>query len=191
MGRDKLKRRFADDPHVRVYTRLVNSPAWVDLSGNAVKLLVYLASFEKGTNNGELFMSERMAADGIGVAKRTAHRLFDELEDHGFIRPTAKGYFSVKRGRATQWRLTWQSWPSASKGPTNEWRDWKPQEQDSRVQTFPATGAKIAPIKTVRRAASVKNAPVRPDSTESLGANSAPHTIAIGSVHISDATTTA
>jgi hypothetical protein len=180
MGKDKLRRGARYDRHVRLYAWLTNSPAWKDLSGNAVKLLVYLASFETGTNNGDLFMSERMAADGIGVSKRTAHRLFDELEEHGFIRATAKGYFSIKRGPATQWRLTWQSWPAASQGPTNEWRAWKPAEQIARVQRIPRTGDKSAPTATVHRAMGAISTPVSRQIAESAGARSDPHTIAIG-----------
>ena len=100
------------------------------MSGNAVKLLVYLATWEDGSNNGELFMSERMAAEGIGVSKRTAGKLFDELEEHGFIRSTRKGYFLTKGGPATSWRLTWQSWPAASHGPSHEYRAWKPTSKN-------------------------------------------------------------
>lgn len=190
MGKLNAKGRSRESRHVRLYLHMLHSAAWLSLSGNAVKLLVYLASWEDGSNNGEIFMSERMAAEGIGVAKRTAGKLFDELELRGFIEPTAKGYFSVKRGPATRWRLTWLSWPAASKGPTNEWHNWKPDEQNSRAQLLHVTGAEIAPRSSAHRTTGAEIAPVEAEKAKSLGAIIAPHTVAIGSpilgTHFSD-----
>ena len=180
MGIDKNRRGYLQERHVRLFLFMLKSPAWLDLSGNAVKLLVHLASWEKGDNNGEIYLSERSAATGIGVSKRTAGKLFDELEEHGFIVPTAKGHFAVKRGPATQWRLTWIAWPAAQKGPTNEWRKWSPVKEKSRVQFLTDTGKEIAPVIPVRRETGVAIAPVSADYPDLEGAKSNPHTIAIG-----------
>jgi hypothetical protein len=174
------KGRSREPRHVRLYAYMTSSAAWLDLSGNAVKLLVFLAAWEDGTNNGEFFMSWRDAAAGIGVSKRTAGKLFDELEAHGFIVPIAKGYFTVKHGPATKWRLTWVPW--ASRGPTNEWRAWKPEE-NSRAQLLHETGAKITPITTARRTTGAEIAPVTRHSAETAGAESNPHSVAIGEVN--------
>lgn len=173
--RINAKGRSRDSSHVRLFHFMTGSAAWADLSGNAVKLLVHLARFETGANNGELFLSERMAAEGIGVAKRTAAKLFDELEDHGFIAPTAKGYFSTQRA-ATQWRLTWVPW--AGKAATNEWRSWRPKEK-SRGQLLHVPGAEIAPETTVRRTTGAEIAPVEAVAAQASGAKIDPQSIAI------------
>jgi hypothetical protein len=177
VGKINAKGRSRESRHVRLYGFMTSSAAWLDLSGNAVKLLIHLATFENGTNNGLIFLSERMAAEGIGVSKRTAGKLFDELERHGLIAPTAKGYFKVKRGPATQWRLTWLTW--AGKAPTNEWRAWQP-EKKSRAQFLRDMGAEIAPVPTVHRTKGAEVAPVTSKSGDPTGAISNPHTGAIG-----------
>ena len=124
---------------MRLYDWLTASEAWRDLSGNAVKLLIYIATFDNGSNNGELFMSERHAADGIHVSKKTAHRLLAELQEKGFLAQTAPGSFKTKRSPAAQWRLTFKPWPSRSKGPTNEWRNWRASKK-SGGEFLPTTG---------------------------------------------------
>jgi hypothetical protein len=182
MGKPNGTGRSKDSRHVRLYAWLTNKPAWQALSGNAVKLLIYLATWEDGSNNGDLFMSERMAAAGIGVSKRTAGKLFDELEAHGFIRAVEKGYFSVKRGPATRWRLTWLSWPAASKPPSHEYREWKPTEQNRRAQKLHATGAEIAPMETAHRSTEAITSPMKGGDPQKCvkptGAIIAPHSVA-------------
>jgi DNA-binding transcriptional MocR family regulator len=110
-----------------------DAPAWLDLSGTAVKLLLQLIRMSKGNNGfgdgqrdrGRLFLSVRDAATAIGVCRNTAAKAFGELIDHGFLRVEEKGHFDVK-GIATTWRLTFQPYPHRRMGPTNEWRKWTP-----------------------------------------------------------------
>lgn len=183
MGRINAKGRTRDGRHVRLYAWLTGSPAWADLSGNAVKLLIYLATWEDGSNNGELFMSTRMAAEGIGVSKKTAGKAFRELEDHGFLRAVERGYFQMKGGPATRWRLTWLSWPAASKPPSNEWRQWQPEE-NSRGQKFPVAGVKTTTLPENEPATGVKTTPRiagNPQKcVEATREEITPHTVATG-----------
>jgi hypothetical protein len=116
-----------------LHTWLMKNPAWLSLSGNAVKLLLHLMMLSKGNNGwghrvegGELFLSEREAAKAISVARNTASRAFEELIDRGFLRPVQTGHFHVKIRTATTWRLTFQPYPKNHQGPTNEWRQWRP-----------------------------------------------------------------
>lgn len=111
-------------PFVMFDHRIIDSPAWADLGGTAAKLLLYLGRCYNGSNNGTLHLSERAAADAIGVGRGAAAAAFDELEQHGFIRPTQKGAFSVKVRLATSWRLTFHA--TATSSATHEYRDWKP-----------------------------------------------------------------
>lgn len=135
MGKPNKKGR-SDAPFVMIYEFMLLSPAWLDLSGSAVKLLVELIRRSKGNNgfghskhdHGRLYLSERAAADSIGVAKNTAAKAFRELIDHGFLRTVFPGNFDVKR-KATTWRLTFQPYPHTGLGPTREWRKWTPEEK--------------------------------------------------------------
>jgi hypothetical protein len=113
---------------VMVLNTMQDSPAWLSLSGTAVKLWLHLAKLSKGNNGfgddkrdrGRLYLSERQAGKAIGVSKNTAARALQELIDHGFLRLMTKGSYDVK-GIATTWRLTHQPYPHTSMAPTNEW----------------------------------------------------------------------
>lgn len=143
-GRTKRK----DDHHVRLYSWLTRSDAWRNCSGNAVKLLIFIATFDFGDNNGRINMSERRAAEGIRVDRKTVRKLLRELQDKGFIACTSGGSFNAKRSPAAEWRLTWRSWPDRSQGPTHEYRRWQPTKnlggKNSRI-----TGEKL-PIGPMR-----------------------------------------
>ncbi|MDN4632781.1 hypothetical protein QCD71_14750 [Sphingomonas sp. PsM26] len=123
------KGRSRTVPFVMFDHRIIDSPAWADLGGTAAKLLLYLGRCYNGSNNGTLHLSERAAADAIGVGRGAAAAAFDELEQHGFIRPTQKGAFSVKIRLATSWRLTFHA--TATGSATHEYRDWRPDQPRS------------------------------------------------------------
>jgi hypothetical protein len=118
------KGRSRCPPFVMFDHRILDSPAWIDLGGTAAKLLLYLARLHNGTNNGDLFLAERAAADAIGVRRGAAAAAFDELEAHGFIAATQRGAFTVKVKLATSWRLTFH--PTERAAATHEYRDWRP-----------------------------------------------------------------
>lgn len=164
---------------------MMKSEAWLDLSGNAVKLLVRLAMLSEGNNgwghrdlSGELFLSEREAAATIGVSRNTASRAFDELIDHGFLRVVRVGHFQVKVRVATAWRLTFQPYPRSHQGPTNEWREWR-LEQKSRAQNLNGSGAKIGHMSRNPLPTGPKIAPVKSRNGAKLpsasGSRTAPH----------------
>ena len=183
MAKANATGRSGSDSHVRLYDWLTKSPAWRALSGNAMKLLVYVASFENGRNNGELFMSERLAAEGTGISKKTIHKLFLELQEKGFLVCTAKGSFHAKQSLAAQWRLTWKAWPAHSQAPTNEWRQWKPKE-NPREKFLPATGVISSQGESEPASTGVKTTP-EPQSEPQKSAKpdweeTTPHIIASG-----------
>ncbi len=133
-GRSKGEKR-----HIRLYHDFTDCPAWRDLSGNAIKLLVALMRLDKGGDNGALFMSVRDAAAAIGVTTNTASKLFRELEEHGFISATQRGHFKVKTRLATTWRLTWIGAPGRT--PSRDFDRWQPPADGnkSRSQKLRAT----------------------------------------------------
>lgn len=147
-GAGKHDRRKFTAPFVKIDNSMMRTPAWVALGGNSVKLLLHLTMLAKGCNGmtserGELFLSEREAGLAIGIARNTAGAAFRDLIDKGFIAPVRKGHFAIKAGEkelmATVWRLTFQ--PHGGRGPTNEYRDWRPPENNSRAQKLNGTGA--------------------------------------------------
>ena len=138
----KRRGRRSSGAFVMVDHFLMKSPAWQDLSGNAVKLLMHLMMLSQGNNGwghkdqqGQLFLSEREAASAIGVARNTASRAFDELIEHGFLCAVQQGHFHVKVRIATTWRLTFQPSPRRHQGPTNEWRQWRPGKKNDGSKT--------------------------------------------------------
>lgn len=178
------RRQKGDAKHVRLYNGMMASEAWRALTGNAVKLLVYVASYEGPTQpNGSIYCSALHAANGIGISKPTALRAFQELQDKGFLRPTAKGHFHIKGGPATCWRLTWLAWPGV-KGATKDYESWTPLENKTRVKKFNGTGKEPLPL--CDRLANTGKKPLpkalaKPQKRVSdIGQESLPHSVAIG-----------
>jgi len=124
---DKFRRAFTP-PHVRIYNRQMQSIAWKHLTGSAVKVLMTLASFEKGANNGEFFMSVRSGAERSGLSKDTVNRALHELMGKGFIYCTERGGFSRKTPHAACWGLTWVPGPTGTpyRAPSHEYEKWRP-----------------------------------------------------------------
>lgn len=86
---------------------MLDSDAFRELRGNAVKLLLRLATRYNGANNGAISMSTREAWKEVNCSHNHAAELFHELQEAGFIRATQKGSFDWKKRHATTWRLTW------------------------------------------------------------------------------------
>src|SRR5690606_9447945 len=110
---DKFRRAKAPS-HVRTYHKQMRSEAWLHLTGSAGKVLLLLASLEKGDNNGEFFLSVRKAAELTGLSKNAANRALHELMDKGFVYCAERGGFSRKTPHAACWGLTWHAGPKGS-----------------------------------------------------------------------------
>ena len=172
-GRSKGEARHIRLPHI-----VTGSPAWSDLSGNAIKLLIALQRLDYGDNNGNLYFSARKASLETGLARNTVMKGFLELENHGFIGAMDRGYFQVKGGPATRWRITFRSAPFSNLPATNEWQQWKPLNDVSRAQIRTELGSQIEPNKGNTSETSVKIAPTSTEtplvSVELSGSKSAP-----------------
>ncbi|GBH29686.1 helix-turn-helix domain-containing protein [Sphingobium xenophagum] len=143
-GGKKISRRGHEPRHIRLYHSITGCDAWRDLTGNAIKVLIALLRFDKGGDNGELFMSVRTAAQETGLSENTAWKALVELEDHGFIAAMERGHFKRKRGPATRWRYTWQ--PAPGSPPTRDFEKWAGNGNKSRSQNLNGTVAKIATV---------------------------------------------
>jgi DNA-binding transcriptional MocR family regulator len=108
MARQHKSGRGHEPRHIRLYHYITDCPAWHDL--NAVARAIYCEMARRyagaGSNNGRIPYSVREAAAELKISRATASRALATLTDHGFIVPTVKGAFSLKKRHATEWRLT-------------------------------------------------------------------------------------
>jgi hypothetical protein len=93
---------------VMLYADLIESAAWVSLSGNERALYVHIASRYNGKNNGQIPFSAREAVLALHISRATTARALRNLIDRGFITVAKRSGFNLKRGpgRATEYRLT-------------------------------------------------------------------------------------
>ena len=125
---DATGRSIGNGHHCRFHRWEVTTPAFRSLSIGARALLLELKMLYTGSNNGDLFLSVRLAAERLHICKTTAAKLFKELQDTGFIRPKVKGAFNVKAthggGTATTWILT--EFAHGNALPTKDFIRWLP-----------------------------------------------------------------
>ncbi|MDA7425573.1 Fic family protein [Thalassococcus lentus] len=120
MGRDKRNEqrggRFARYP-----AEIIESVAWLSLSGYAVKLHLVLIQRQFGSSDELAAMSENEACKALGLGSRqTARNAFKQLVDAGFIVLQVPAHLgSNGYGRAAKYRLTHLRYNS--KPPTRDW----------------------------------------------------------------------
>jgi len=115
MAKANRKQYIAQD------VEMIRSPAYQDLSGNAVKLLILIQIHWRMYE--PIAYSVTEAQKRIGCCRGKAHEAFRELESHGFIKLMLDGYFYKQLAR--KWRLTFRKFNDQK--PTDEWRNWQPQ----------------------------------------------------------------
>jgi len=108
MGSHKKNRSAARDgsrflalPHL-----VMDSPAFRNLSGPALRLLLDIARQFKGDNNGQLVACSKYLKTRGWTSEGTATRARRELEAAGLIVETRKG---MRPNRATWYAVTWTS----------------------------------------------------------------------------------
>jgi len=130
-----MKRR-KDARHVRIYHYMSRTPAWKSLNGNERATYLLLSERYMGLNNGKIPYSVREIATDLRISKDTACRCLQRLQERGFIVAITKGAFSLKKLHATEWRLTEHVCNRSGHGPTSEYRNWRPEIQN----TVPVVG---------------------------------------------------
>lgn len=90
-------------PYKQIPNEVLRSPQFASLSGNAVKVLLYLLAQYHGNNNGDLqaAQTEQVAAE-IGIACKTQKAALKELLETRFIEISRLG----GRNRCTLYALT-------------------------------------------------------------------------------------
>ncbi|MGJ3230245.1 MAG: hypothetical protein ACFE0P_00430 [Oceanicaulis sp.] len=136
MGRSRKRRNNVDatgrtvkgERFYRLQHSMLESPAWRSLTCAQRCVYLALAQFFTGSNNGQIGMSVRQAADLAGCHKDTAGEALKVLEDRGFIARQTLGAFSMKIQHASEWRLTAHPAGSDQHG-TRDYLNWKPEEK--------------------------------------------------------------
>lgn len=151
MGQTKFQ-RSKEPSHTRIYRRLMASPAFRAMSGSAFKVLVDLASLERGENNGAIYYSSRFGAERTGLSRNTVWRALAELIDKGVIYCTQAGGFSRKTPHAATYGLTWVAGPKGTvwRAPSHAYEEWQvPENGNTRSQFLTPTVPNIAqPMET-------------------------------------------
>jgi DNA-binding transcriptional MocR family regulator len=111
--------------YLKLHLDILDAPAWRATS--AAGRLLYIAlrrrHNSKHNNNGDIFISQREAAEELGLTRPTVAKCFRELEHFGFIVMTSPGCLGVEgRGRAPHWRLT--ELETADEPPTMDFTRW-------------------------------------------------------------------
>jgi hypothetical protein len=104
-----VKRAKEKEPrHVRLYHWLMGTDAWRDL--DALDRCGYIEIAMRyggpGSNNGRIPFSMSEMVDALHISKSTAHRIFADLQNHGFIVMAKQGGFNMKQRHSSEWRLT-------------------------------------------------------------------------------------
>lgn len=136
MAASKKKRYSSRDgicfvilPHV-----VLDSIAFIRLSGPAVRLLLDIARQLNGKNNGRLVACSKYMAPRGWKSNDTLLRARRELESSGLIMETRKG---ARPNRATWYAITWDS------------LDWVPEMDIKREQFQRSAYAKHTPLPPV------------------------------------------
>lgn len=113
--------------HVRLYSWLMESAAWKDLTTDERSLYVLLKERYKGINNGRIILSTRQVSDALHISKTTAAKAFRGLIRRGFIEVVIKGTFGGRKdGRATEWRLTEHKCDVSGELASKAFMRWRP-----------------------------------------------------------------
>lgn len=102
-GKHHIKGGFSGIPRM-----VMDHPDYINLSGNAVKLLNELARQYRGSNNGDLTTSYSILKSRGFKSKGTIERNRNELLNAKLIIKTREGRFSNPHGVCALYALSWQ-----------------------------------------------------------------------------------
>ncbi|OWU83388.1 hypothetical protein ATO6_18165 [Oceanicola sp. 22II-s10i] len=92
--------------HVQLPEWLQASEAWATMKPGPRALYIELKRRFNGTNNGQIILSHRDAAQALAVHRNTVGPWFDELQQRGFIRMTQAPHLGPAGiGKASIWAL--------------------------------------------------------------------------------------
>ena len=102
----KRHKRGGAGRHVQLPEWLQASEAWATMTPGARALYIELKRRFYGSNNGQIFLSHRDAAQALNLHRNTVGKFFRELEQRGFIRLTVGPHLGPSGiGQASVWAL--------------------------------------------------------------------------------------
>jgi len=114
-------------PFVMLPEWLQRSEAWATMKPGPRALYLELKRRFFGSNNGDIFLSQRDAARALNVNKDTATAYFRELLERGFITMTQGGHLGPSGiGLASKWAL--QEEPLNGKSATKGFMSWREKQ---------------------------------------------------------------
>lgn len=109
----------------------MNSPSFKDLKPMEVRILIELKKRFNGSNNGEISLSCREAAEICKCSKDTSTKAIHGLVRHGFIKYRKKGVFTNRM--ASTFVLTFEK--VNGRQETNDWKVW-PHNSEFKTKSF-------------------------------------------------------
>lgn len=131
--------------HIRLPCAFMDTPAWRALSPTQRATWLEVGYCYRGSNNGYLGVSLRWVAERLGISKSTAGRALNRLVEVGFLDVMEQGAFSVKHGRASEYRLTHVKCDRTGQIPTSRFQQWRPPEKQNTVSSENATVPDVGP----------------------------------------------
>jgi hypothetical protein len=83
-GRTRRKRRNGPK-FVQLFWFIIDSPTWLEMSGDECKAYVQVVRRFNGANNGSIVISARQLAAEVGCSKTKAARLLMRLVERGLL----------------------------------------------------------------------------------------------------------
>ncbi|RIJ23961.1 hypothetical protein D1224_06850 [Henriciella barbarensis] len=125
-----------DRPHARIYDHWLKHPSWINLSGQAHKIISMLkASFRPDQPNA-FPVGERRIAEMSGCAPRTAKLAIDELIASGFLRVERAGRNrGAAVGRERVVSLTCKDTETAAGDPDLPLKLWRQTMKSTRLKS--------------------------------------------------------
>ena len=115
---------------VKLTYPLIESEAWRWLRPISKAVYIELKRRYNGLNNGKISLSLSEAAYILKASKSSISKALKQLEAHGFIKLTKKGYFAGRM--ASEHALTDEQLDGYP--PTREWKQWQPNKPHRKRQ---------------------------------------------------------
>jgi len=143
----KQRRKNRLPPFVPLIKTTMATPAWRAMSCGARLLYAELRGRLRNdyANNGKVFLSDRAAAQAIGVTPGSIVRWYAENEHYGFLRKTSEGFLGADgRGIAAHYRFT--EFRCGTHPPTRDFEKWDGElfVYTPRPRPSQKTGSRVA-----------------------------------------------
>lgn len=133
--RGQQRKAATKHPYAAIEHRVIDSPAYADLSFSARSLLIQFARQLTVPNNNGRLQAAHTYLMGYGFSDNTVTRAVAELIEHGFVFRTRSGGFHQG---AAQFAVTWLPLTDKREGLSCNgfapfaWRDWIPDQKKTR-----------------------------------------------------------